>query len=163
MAFVSTVIMLVIATINDLISRKIKNIIPVTFILIGLFMNTPEDSLKALLFSIVLFIILFAVPRTLKINEFMGAGDIKLYMAVSFIMGWHFTLYAFTYSIFAGAVILPLLNIKRLKEIVKNLYYYITSKGKWNISEAQENTNIFAPFILIGAILHHLLQINWII
>lgn len=163
MTFASTVIMLVIATINDLINRKIKNIIPFTFIFIGIFMNTPENSLKAFLFSLLLFIVLFAVPRTLKINEFMGAGDIKLYMAVSFIMGWHFALYAFVYSIFVGAVILPLINIKRMKEIIKNVYFFVTSKGKWNITETQEKTNIFAPYILIGAILHHILQINWII
>lgn len=163
MEIILTGLMLVLATINDVINRKIKNIIPMTFIIIGLFTSKPTESIFALLFSIALFIVLYAIPKTIGINEFMGAGDVKLYMAISFIMGWHFTLYTLIYSIFIGMFFLLIINAKRIKEIIKNVYYYTATKGKWHIDEKQEKTNIFAPYILLGAILQYILQINWII
>ena len=163
MELVLTGAMLILATINDIISRKIKNIIPFSFMIIGLIINSPTQSFFSCIMSAALFFVLYAIPNIIGINEFMGAGDVKLYMAMSYLMGWHFTLYAFVYSIFIGAFILGIINFKRILEISKNVYYYLTSKGKWHIDEKQEKTNIFAPYILLGAIAHQLININWII
>lgn len=163
MELVFTGIMLIMATINDIVNRKIKNIIPLAFIVLGVILNGPESSLKALGISAIFFMVLYAFPNMIGMKEFMGAGDVKLYMATAFMMGWHFTLYTFIYSIFIGAFFLSVINYKRIYEIFKNVYYYMSSKGKWHIDEKQENTNIFAPYILLGALSHYLLAINWII
>ena len=77
MEIILTGTMLVLATINDLINRKIKNIIPFTFIVIGLLINKPIDSLFSLLFSALLFAVLYALPNILKVKEFMGEYEEK--------------------------------------------------------------------------------------
>lgn len=163
--FILVVVMLVLAIINDYRSRKIKNVIPFSAILVGIVLNLfykDINMLFSLFISIAYFFFLYFIPRTFRINEFMGAGDIKLYMAVSFLMGWKFSLYSFLYSIAVGAVILFLLNLRRVREIVLNTVMFFFFRGKWEIDESEEKTNMFTPYILAGCVLQYILQYDWL-
>ena len=93
----------------------------------------------------------------------MGAGDIKLYMAISFLLGWQFSFYTFLYSLIVGIVILIILNLRRIKEIGLNVSMFFMNKGKWEIDESQEKTNMFTIYILIGCIMEYLIHYDWLL
>lgn len=154
-SFVFTLIMLMFAVINDIKTKTIKNIIPMSFLLIGIIFNIfihNANIVLSIIISFLYFFLLYYIPKSVNIHEFMGAGDIKIYMVISFLMGWKFSLYSFVYSIFIGAVILLLLNIKRYKEVGFNAFMFLTRRGKWEIKEEEHKTNIFSPYILIGVV-----------
>ncbi|QUH22021.1 prepilin peptidase [Alkaliphilus sp. B6464] len=165
MNFILVITMMILAVINDFKTRQIKNFIPLIFVIIGTIysvVNNPLNLVYSFATSILLFIVLFYIPRKFNINEFLGAGDIKIYMAITFLMGWNFTLYTFVYSIFIGTIFLILLNFKRLKSILYNAFFFFTFKGKWEIEEKQEQTNIFTPYILIGVLMAYYIKAQWI-
>ena len=155
--FVLTFLMLILAVTNDIRSKKIKNIIPFSFMIIGIIINLINNDINlfySLILNIIYFTVLFAIPRIINVTEFLGAGDIKIYMAISFLLGSKFSFYTFLNSLFIGSVLLTILNIKRIKEVFMNLYYFyilqdtdvVESMLKW------EHANIFSPYILLGAI-----------
>lgn len=163
--FIYMLLLLIWAVVNDYKNRTIKNVIPLCMAVSGILLNfyyKDINLLFSLLLSVVYFIFLFFVPRLFHINEFMGAGDIKLYMAISFLMGWKFSFYSFVYSVLIGAVILCILNLRRLKEIGFNVTMFFLRRGKWTMDEAEEKTNMFTPYILIGCVLEYFLQSNWL-
>ena len=164
--FIIAIVMLSIATINDYRERKVKNIIPAIMIVLGIIVNMffyqDVNLLHSLLISFVYFFSLFFIPRLFHINEFMGAGDIKLLMATSFLLGWKFSLYTFLYSVIIGSIILVILNLRRIREIGLNIAMFFISKGKWLIDESQNKTNMFTTYILIGCILEFFIQYDWL-
>ena len=164
--FIIAVIMLTVAVINDYKKRKVKNVIPAIMIILGIATNIfycrDVNLLHSLLISVLYFFCLFFIPRVFHINEFMGAGDIKLLMAISFLLGWKFSLYTFLYSVMIGTVILMILNLRRAKEIGLNVLMFFMSKGKWYIDESQEKTNMFTIYILIGCVMEFFIQYDLI-
>lgn len=164
--FIIAIVMLSIATINDYKERKVKNIIPAIMIVLGIianiFLYQDVNLLHSLLISFLYFFSLFFIPRLFHINEFMGAGDIKLLMATSFLLGWKFSLYTFLYSVIIGSIILVILNLRRIREIGLNIAMFFISKGKWLIDESQNKTNMFTTYILIGCILEFFIQYDWL-
>lgn len=164
--FIIAIVMLSIATINDYKERKVKNIIPAIMIVLGIIVNMflyqDVNLLHSLLISFLYFFSLFFIPRLFHINEFMGAGDIKLLMATSFLLGWKFSLYTFLYSVIIGSIILVILNLRRIREIGLNIGMFFISKGKWLIDESQNKTNMFTTYILIGCILEFFIQYDWL-
>jgi prepilin peptidase CpaA len=164
--FIIAIVMLSIATINDYKERKVKNIIPAIMIVLGIIANMffyqDVNLLHSLLISFLYFFSLFFIPRLFHINEFMGAGDIKLLMATSFLLGWKFSLYTFLYSVIIGSIILVILNLRRIREIGLNIAMFFISKGKWLIDESQNKTNMFTTYILIGCILEFFIQYDWL-
>ena len=164
--FTFTILMLIIATTNDYKKRQVKNVIPLVMIIAGIIMNLYYKDINLLysfLSSIIYFFCLFFIPRLLHINEFIGAGDIKLYMAISFLLGWQFSFYTFLYSLIVGIVILIILNLRRIKEIGLNVSMFFMNKGKWEIDESQEKTNMFTIYILIGCIMEYLIHYDWLL
>ena len=126
--FIFMIAMLSIAVINDYKKRQIKNIIPLIMIVAGVATNfyyKDINLLHSFVLSVLYFFFLFFIPRLFHIKEFMGAGDIKLYMAISFISGWKFSLYAFLYSLIIGVIILIILNLRRIKEIGLNVTMFL--------------------------------------
>lgn len=164
--FIIAIVMLSIATINDYKERKVKNIIPAIMIVLGIianmFLYQDVNLLHSLLISFLYFFSLFFIPRLFHINEFMGAGDIKLLMATSFLLGWKFSLYTFLYSVIIGSIILVILNLRRIREIGLNIAMFFINKGKWLIDESQNKTNMFTTYILIGCILEFFIQYDWL-
>ncbi len=164
--FIIAIVMLSFATINDYKERKVKNIIPAIMIVLGIIANMffyqDVNLLYSSLISFLYFFSLFFIPRLFHINEFMGAGDIKLLMATSFLLGWKFSLYTFLYSVIIGSIILVILNLRRIREIGLNIAMFFISKGKWLIDESQNKTNMFTTYILIGCILEFFIQYDWL-
>lgn len=163
--FIILVMIMIISVINDYKTRRIKNVVPTIMIITGIGLNFIYQDINilfSLLISIAYFICLFFIPRVFRINEFMGAGDIKLYMAISFLMGWKFSLYVFLYSIFIGAIILLILNLRRVREIGLNIIMFFALRGKWEIDEAQEKTNMFTVYILIGCLIEYFFHYDWL-
>ena len=163
--FIVLIIITACATINDIMTKKIKNIIPVLGIIAGIILNIITKEIN-LFYSIILacayFFFLFFLPRIFGIKEFLGAGDVKIYMMISFLMGWKFSIYTFIYSIFLGTIFLMLLNFKRIKSIYNNIFLFFSLKNKSIINEVKEKTNIFTPYILMGCILSYLIKCDWL-
>lgn len=168
--FTLTTIMLIFAMINDFKSNTIKNIIPSIGIILGFicsfFLN--DNSIPFIILTcIIYFLLLFYLPRAIGITEFLGAGDIKIYMAITFLMGYKFSLYSFIYSIFIGCIFLIILNIKRTKDISMNIFSFF-ALSKENTSKIIDNkkANIFSPYIFIGSIVTYIqlfiMQNDWL-
>lgn len=163
--FILLLFFLSLAIINDYRERKIKNIIPLSMILTGIGFSLYFQDINLLhsfIISLAFFFFLFFLPRAFNIQEMMGAGDVKLYMGISFLLGWKFSLYAFIYSIFIGVIGLIIINIKRIKEISINIMMFFLKKGKWSIDESQEKTNMFAVYIFLGCMVEFIVHRDWI-
>lgn len=147
---------LLVALKTDLKSHLINNKLSLLGFVVGVILslfNDPSNILISLIVSFIYFYILFYVPRRIGISEFIGAGDIKLYMVVAFIMGAKFSIYTFIYSILIGTPMLILLNFKRLKEISNNVcFFFMISKEDIKEKIDNQKANAFSPYILIGSI-----------
>lgn len=169
LGFLFTIIMLFFAIKNDLKNNTIKNIIPFLGLIIGVILSIFNNNLFInVIICFLFFFLLFAIPRLIGITEFMGAGDIKLYMAITFLMGYKFSIYSFIYSIFVGLIFLSILNIKRIKEVFFNigLFFVSDKKEMANIID-NKKANVFSPYILIGTIITfiqiYILKNDWLI
>lgn len=154
--FVISVIMLTFAMINDFKSNTIKNIIPLTGLIGGIVLSifTKNSLLISVATCIAFFIVLFYIPRKIGITEFIGAGDIKLYMALTFLLGTKFSIYTFLYSIVIGTIFLLVINFKRFKNIYFNiLSFFVVNKQSTAKIIDNNKANIFSPYIFIGTIL----------
>lgn len=165
--FIIAIVLLIIAVINDYKKRTVKNVIPVIMIASGIIINIfiikhDVNLLYSLLASALYFFCLFFLPRLFHINEFMGAGDIKLLIGISFLLGWKYSAYAFIYSLAVGSIMLIILNLRRIKEIGFNVVMFFMHKGKWEIDESQEKTNMFTIYILVGLIMQFIINCDWL-
>ena len=164
--FIFLLIIVLFAVINDFRTKKIKNFIPIMGVLIGIIINLftrDVNFLYSFAISLIYFIFLYYFPKKIKIKSLLGAGDIKLYMVASFILGWKFSLDVFVFSVIIGSLFLILLNIKRIKKIKFNVAMFLSSKGKYRFEEKEDLTNIFTPYIFIGSILAYLFSVTEII
>lgn len=168
-SFILTIIMLIFAMINDVKNNSIKNIIPFLGGISGLVLSffNKNNIFINLIICFLFFFLLFAIPRMIGITEFMGAGDIKIYMAIILLMGYTFGIYVFIYSIFMGSIFLLILNFRRFKEIFQNVYSFfkIDKKVTTKIIDSK-NPNIFSPYIFIGTIIAYVqlcvIENNWL-
>lgn len=161
------IVLLAVAVINDYKQRTVKNVIPAIMIASGIIINIfiikhDVNLLYSLLASVLYFFCLFFLPRLFHINEFMGAGDIKLFIGLSFLLGWKYSAYTFIYSLIVGSIMLIILNLRRIKEIGFNVIMFFMHKGKWEIDESQEKTNMFTIYILIGLIMQFIINCDWL-
>lgn len=115
-----TGIVLIIATINDLINRKISNYITIPAFFVGIVLTLLYDPK-----GIVLKIFFIALYFFIGMLGIIGLGDIKLLMAITCIYGVENTAY-----IFFGAVILLF------------LYCFITRPGE-TIKMIKNTINVF--------------------
>lgn len=156
-----TILMMVFAIKNDIKDNSIKNVIPAIGCLCGIILSIFTISFNNiainLLVCVLFFFLLFAIPRIVGITEFMGAGDIKIYMAIILLMGYKFGIYCFIYSIFIGSIFLLILNISRLNEIFKNIFLFFKT-NKQAIAKVidTKKPNIFSPYILLGVIISYI-------
>lgn len=161
--------MLIFAIKNDLKDNSIKNIIPLIGSVLGgiLTIFNSNNLIISIITCIILFFVLFAIPRMLNITEFMGAGDIKIYMAIILLMGYKFGIYSFIYSIFIGMFFLLILNANRFKEIFQNIFIFIHTDKQISAKIIDsKKANIFSPYILIGVLITflqiYILKNDWL-
>ena len=123
-------LILLIACIDDLRSRKIHNkliLILLPFVLLAVTLTGGITALKAgLLSALIAFII--GVPLTL--SRAIGGGDLKLLFVFALALSWSDFLTIFIYSFF-WALILGLVKVvldKKWKDFVMNLFFVLWSR-----------------------------------
>jgi len=125
--YIELAVLTVLALLSDIKTYRIKNVIVLPFILIGLATNCLQEGfggavhyLFAALLPLLLLIILYMA-------RMLGAGDIKLFSAVGAIMGVRFVLYCMAYSFLSGGIIALALILlrKNWKERINHLTKYI--------------------------------------
>jgi prepilin peptidase CpaA len=119
--------LLILASISDIRTYKIKNIITLPYVLAGMIINIYINGVNNLLtFAIdILIPIICLIPfYSLKM---LGAGNIKLFSAISAIMGHRFVLLSMVFSFLVGGVIALLIMLirKNFKKRFAYLFQYL--------------------------------------
>ena len=127
--------LLILASYQDIKTGKIKNQLNGSFALLGvalfLFEHGFSDETWVYLKEIGLIFMLCLLFFFLR---FISGGDGKLFIAISTLMGFRFTIGVFTYSIILGAIV--------------EIGLYILKKKDRKVHKKIK----FAPFILLSAI-----------
>jgi len=97
--------LLILSVYFDSTQRKIPNRITMPAILIGVIWSTVNSGLDGFLFSVLGFLLGFAVFLVPYIFGGIGAGDVKLMAAIGALMGWRFTLASGLSTAIAGGVL----------------------------------------------------------
>ncbi len=103
--FIEVIVLVLLALISDIKTFKIKNIIILPFILIGLITNTVMDGMAGLVLSLQGIFVPILLLGLFFILRMLGAGDIKLFSAIGAITGMESVAYTIIYSFLAGGVI----------------------------------------------------------
>jgi Flp pilus assembly protein protease CpaA len=149
-----TVVMLIVSIYSDRKTNLIKNVIPLTGIILGFVcsMFNNNNIIHSFLMGLVLFLLLFFIPRLLHLNEFMGAGDVKLFMAITFLMGSKVLVYTFLYFAFIGCACLLVLNRRRIDYIFMNVFHLFKNRKLYSEVIDSQSPNILSPYIFLGFI-----------
>jgi prepilin peptidase CpaA len=116
-------ILITISLISDIKTFKIKNLLILTFIVIGMITNLLLYGITGVALSILGFLIPILMLFILFVLRMLGAGDIKLFAAVGAIVGWKFTFFSILYSfLFGGCIGLIYLFIR--KNAMKRFKYF---------------------------------------
>jgi len=113
---IKTVLLLILlfsATITDLLTQQIKNILLLPFFLLGLILNGYTSGLAGLgeaLLASLIPVLFFGLLFALKM---LGAGDIKLYSAVGALMGVSFINRSILFSALAGGFFAVIIMLYR--------------------------------------------------
>lgn len=160
--YILLVILLVICGITDILYKKVYNIIVFPAITLGIIMNYTfngisglKDSLLCLLIIGVLFFILFVWGA-------VGAGDAKLMMAISAIVGLHYIFDFTVYSVLAGGIMANVIIIKEKIFIqswkhVLQFFLFLIPKLKLKRVPLKKQDSISFPFaygISIGSLFY---------
>ncbi|MBR0575264.1 prepilin peptidase [Proteiniclasticum sp. BAD-10] len=105
MNVIALVILLVVCVYFDLKYRKIPNKITIPILLFGVIYWTVVNKLDGLTFGLVGVLVGFLVFLAPYIAGGMGAGDVKLMMAVGALLGWKLTILSALFAAIAGGLI----------------------------------------------------------
>lgn len=125
--YIELFILITLALISDIKTYKIKNVIVLSFIIMGLVTNFYLNGITGLISSLWGVIVPVLLLIILYFLRMLGAGDIKLFSAIGAIMGIEFVVYTITYSFVCGGVIALIIMLvrKNAKERLQHLFYYI--------------------------------------
>lgn len=105
MNLIALVIMMTLCVYFDFRYRRIPNIITLPILLFGLSFWTVINKLDGLTFSLLGTLVGFLVFLVPYIAGGMGAGDVKLMMAVGALLGWKLTMISALYTAIVGGII----------------------------------------------------------
>lgn len=122
--YIEIVVLLLLSLFSDAKYCKIKNIITMPFIIIGIitnfFLGGYDDLLQAV-FGVFLPVGLLFIFSVLKM---IGAGDVKLFAAVGSIMGLSFVTYSIAYSFLCGGILSIIVLIVRKNAVERFMYFF---------------------------------------
>ena len=133
----------------DSTQRKIPNKITMPAILIGIIWSTVNSGLDGFLFSVLGFLIGFAVFLIPYTFGGIGAGDVKLMAAIGALMGWRFTLASGLSTAVAGGILVIIYMLIKggIKETLVNAigllvnplfrFIYMLSGKKWFLDKQE--------------------------
>jgi prepilin peptidase CpaA len=148
-------LVLAIACTTDLRSRRIPNLLTFTTVLFGLWLNVVFYGFDGLRDSASGLGIALAMLFPLFLLRWMGAGDVKLMMAIGALKGPEFAFYACLWAAVFGAIIalIGLIKARRLTLSLQHMLYsglmpqtdgsFMT--GSWRMP--------YAPAIALGCVL----------
>lgn len=147
-------IVLTIASIWDIKTFKIPNALVFSSMVLGICLSFFENGFNGMFISLLSIVIIFVIFLPIWIFKIMGAGDIKLYMAISSFLGWKMTLSISYYSIIIGALMFMFfIHPKRIYSMFKEFFFLIFYKipllSDGNKRKLQFSVPIFIAFILI--------------
>lgn len=102
---IAIIILMTLCVYFDFRYRKIPNIITMPVIVFGLSYWTVVNKYDGFTFSLIGILVGFLVFLLPYIAGGMGAGDVKLMMAVGALIGWKLTLISALYTAIAGGII----------------------------------------------------------
>lgn len=160
-------VLLVICFITDVRKNKIYNVVLLPFILLGLAFNfifNGTSSGVSSVFGGFLPIILFA---PFFIMRMFGAGDIKLFSTIGFLMGLRFCVNNIIYS-FIAALFISVIIIMFRRNFFKRMRYFfqffLNIVLTQNISEYEKGNGKF-PFaiaIFLGTVLQFIINYEFL-
>lgn len=126
---IEAAVLISIAFISDIKSRKIKNKLTLTFIILGLLTNLIFSGVEGLINSLLGILIPIVLLFGLYALRMLGAGDIKLLSALGAVFGAREILKIMAYSFIAGGIIALVLIMvrKNAKERLLYLFNYLKS------------------------------------
>lgn len=159
---VITLGMTLICAYTDLKVKKIYNVVTLPMVIMGLFYHGVIEGLEGLQFS--LFGILVVLPLLFFfVLRMLGAGDIKLFMALGAWWGTEAVLQIGLYSLAVAGCMACVIMLMRgnLKERIKVLWTYLVSvillrKGVayHSLTEAKGAHFPLAPAIFVGLLIY---------
>lgn len=116
------VVLVLVCMFHDALRRRIPNALTLPAMIIGLALGAFGHGWKGLLMSFLGLLVGFALMYLPYHLGGMGAGDVKLMMAVGVLLGPQGALQIFLYSALAGGLlaVYSVLRQKRLRDIVRN-------------------------------------------
>lgn len=163
------VVLLGAALYYDITKNKVKNMVTLPASLCGLAINTYDQGLDGLWFSIQgCFTPVISLMVFYYINV-MGAGDIKLFASIGAVMGLPFVAASFVFSVYIGAVIgaVVLVRKKIFVQTMKHTLVYITyllSTRKISAYSAKEDKKTkfnFTVAIVPGTLIQLIAALNF--
>lgn len=120
-------ILITLALVSDIKTKKIKNAIVVPFILYGLLWNLYNFKLTGLTNSLLGIVFPIIVLFPFFYLKMLGAGDVKLFCAIGAINGIQFVINNMICSFLAGGIIALLLILvrKNLLQRLGKLFIYL--------------------------------------
>lgn len=160
-------VLLMLSVYYDWTQRKIPNRITMPAILIGVIWSTVNSGLDGFLFSVLGFLLGFAVFLVPYIYGGIGAGDVKIMAAIGSLMGWRFTLASsLATAISGGALVIVYMFYKGglkntlidalgllFRPLFKLIYMisgkdWFLSKQKFFLINKGEKENDYIPYAL---------------
>jgi prepilin peptidase CpaA len=160
-------LLVVICFVTDIRNNKIYNMVLLPFIIVGLLLNFIFGGMHRGVDSLIGGIIPIIVFAPLFIFKMLGAGDIKLFSTIGFLMGWNFLLNNIIYSFIAGGIVSIIVIVirknflKRIKYFFSFLFNLILSKSMLDYEKGNGKFP-FAIAILFGTISQLLIMYDFI-
>lgn len=151
--YYTLIIILIICSIFDAKTFKIPNFIVFPLMIFGIIYSYYNFGVEGLIDSTKSIVIIFLILLLPWLINVMGAGDIKLFIALSSFIGWYKVLELVLLSMIIISVIyIFIMGIKRAKELFVEFFYLIFYKIPL-LSEGKKNKIQFSVPILFAFIL----------
>lgn len=161
MVFYILFILLIIASISDITTKKIPNAVSLSMIILGLSWNFVFPEKLGLVGSIVGLLTGLFITLPFYIFTGMGAGDVKLVAAIGCVVGYKITLFIVPFSFMIAllfAIIFLIFNgellsmLGRFKVTIFGLFAGVWAYQKPGESDTASYQLPFAPAISIATV-----------
>ncbi|MDK8181846.1 A24 family peptidase [Paenibacillus sp. UMB4589-SE434] len=147
------VVFALIAFYTDATKQRIPNWLTLTGFVVGVAFHLIGNGWNGLLFSLLGAGVAFVVLVLLYVFKAIGAGDVKLFVAIGAITGMEFSLYSIMYSIVYGGLIgLVILLWKqqffiRIRGLFGYLFRVAAFRDKEAVTSIAKQKNLQFPFM----------------
>ncbi len=105
LAWIVPTLILIAAVAEDLRTKKVRNSVVVGMIVVAFATALTIDGVTAIPWSVLAMLAAFLLGFPLFVLGVLGAGDVKVFMAVSVLLSWQGVLYVGAAALFWGAAL----------------------------------------------------------